>query len=146
MTCLDLDNEVNQIVAELGVTIMETPRLDSDAKYIAIMNTIVLDARLSDRVKLLRLLHELGHAAKHKNNYVLYKRTFALHSKMENEAEEFMIEKMLEVTLGNPEFDPGSFNYVNFLESYEIELRYEPFVKQFMTKYLVRPNSDHIFF
>ena len=65
---------------------------------------------------------------------------------MENEAEEFMIEKMLEVTLGNPEFDPGSFNYVNFLESYEIELRYEPVVKQFMTKYLVRPNSDHIFF
>lgn len=146
MIYLDLDNEVNEIIAELGVTITETPRLDSDAKYIAIMNTIVIDARLSDHVRLLKLLHELGHAAKHKNNYVLYKRTFALHSKMENEAEEFMIEKMLEVTLGNPEFDPGSFNYLNFLESYEIELRYEPFVKQFMTKYLVGANSSNIFF
>ncbi|MCO5478510.1 ImmA/IrrE family metallo-endopeptidase [Enterococcus gallinarum] len=143
---MDLDSEVNEIIDELGVTIKETPRLDSDAKYIAIMNTIVLDARLSDRVKLLRLLHELGHVAKHKNNYVLYKRTFALHSKMENEAEEFMIEKMLEVTINNPEFDPDSFNYVNFLESYEIELRYEPFVKQFMAKYLVGANSDSIFF
>ena len=143
---MDLDNEVNEIIVELGVTIIEAPKLDADARYIPITNTIVIDARLSERVKLLRLLHELGHVAKHKNNYVLYRRSFALHSKMENEAEEFMIEKMLEVTLNNPEFDPGSFNYVNFLESYEIELRYEPFVKQFMTKYLVGPNSDYIFF
>ncbi|MBE6171025.1 MAG: ImmA/IrrE family metallo-endopeptidase [Enterococcus casseliflavus] len=143
---MDLNNEVNEIIDELGVTIIETPRLDSDARYIAIMNTIVLDARLSDHVKTLRLLHELGHAAKHKNNYVLYKKTFALHSKMENEAEEFMIEKMLEVTVNNPDFEPSSFNYVNFLESYEIELRYEPFVKQFMTNYLVGANSNNIFF
>lgn len=143
---MDLDNEVNEIIDELGVSIIETPRLDSDAKYIPLANTIVIDRRLPDRIKLLRLLHELGHAAKHKRNYVLYRRTFALHSKMENEAEEFMIEKMLEATLNNPEFDPGSFNYVNFLESYEIELRYEPFVKQFMTKYLVGPNSDYVFF
>lgn len=146
MICLDLNNEVNEIIDELGVTIIETPRLDSDARYIAMINTIVLDARLSDHVKTLRLLHELGHAAKHKNNYVLYQKTFALHSKMENEAEEFMIEKMLEVTVNNPDFEPSSFNYVNFLESYEIELRYEPFVKQFMTKYLVGANSNNIFF
>lgn len=143
---MDLDNEVNEIIDELGVSIIETPRLDSDAKYIPLANTIVIDRRLPDRIKMLRLLHELGHAAKHKGNYVLYRKTFALHSKMENEAEEFMIEKMLEVTLNNPEFDPGSFNYVNFLESYEIELRYEPFVKQFITKYLVGSNSDYIFF
>lgn len=143
---MDLDNEVKEIIVELGVTIIEAPKLDADARYIPITNTIVIDARLPERVKLLRLLHELGHVAKHKNNYVLYRKSFALHSKMENEAEEFMIEKMLEVTLNNPEFDPGSFNYVNFLESYEIELRYEPFVKQFMTKYLVGSNSDYIFF
>lgn len=146
MIFLDLDNEVKEIIVELGVTIIEAPKLDADARYIPITNTIVIDARLPERVKLLRLLHELGHVAKHKNNYVLYRKSFALHSKMENEAEEFMIEKMLEVTLNNPEFDPGSFNYVNFLESYEIELRYEPFVKQFMTKYLVGSNSDYIFF
>jgi len=144
--CLNLDNEVNDIIKELGVDVIETPELDSDAKYIALMNTIVLDKRLSDKVKILRLLHELGHAAQHKNNYVLYKKTFALHSKMENEAEEFMIEKMLEATMKNPDFEPSSFNYLNFLESYEIEVRYEPVVKDFMTKYLVGSNASKIFF
>lgn len=146
MIVLDIDNELNEIIDELDVTIIETPELDSDAKYIAVMNTIVLDSRLSERIKLLRLLHELGHAAKHKNNYMLYKRTYALHSKMENEAEEFMIEKMLEAKLNEPDFDPSSFNYINFLESYEIETRYEPVVKEFMTKYLVGFNTDNIFF
>lgn len=146
MICLNLDNEVNDIIKELGVDVIETPELDSDAKYIALMNTIVLDKRLSDKVKILRLLHELGHAAQHKNNYVLYKKTFALHSKMENEAEEFMIEKMLEATMKNPDFEPSSFNYLNFLESYEIEVRYEPVVKDFMTKYLVGSNASKIFF
>lgn len=143
---MNLDNEVNDIIKELGVDVIETPELDSDAKYIALMNTIVLDKRLSDKVKILRLLHELGHAAQHKNNYVLYKKTFALHSKMENEAEEFMIEKMLEATMKNPDFEPSSFNYLNFLESYEIEVRYEPVVKDFMTKYLVGSNASKIFF
>ena len=143
---MNLDNEVNDIIKELGVDVIETPELDSDAKYIALMNTIVLDKRLSDKVKILRLLHELGHAAQHKNNYVLYKKTFALHSKMENEAEEFMIEKMLEATMKNPDFEPSSFNYLNFLESYEIEVRYEPVVKDFMTKYIVGSNASKIFF
>lgn len=146
MILLDIDNEVNEIINELGVTVIETPELDSDAKYIAVMDTIVLDSRLSERIKLLRLLHELGHAAKHKNNYLLYKKSFALHSKMENEAEEFMIEKMLEAKLNDPDFEPSSFNYINFLESYDIETRYEPVVKEFMMKYLVGFSTDNIFF
>lgn len=143
---MDIDNEVNEIINELGVTVIETPELDSDAKYIAVMDTIDLDSRLSERIKLLRLLHELGHAAKHKNNYLLYKKSFALHSKMENEAEEFMIEKMLEAKLNDPDFEPSSFNYINFLESYDIETRYEPVVKEFMMKYLVGFSTDNIFF
>lgn len=146
MINLDIDNKVNEIIDELGVTVIETPKLDSDAKYIPVMDTIVLDSRLSERVKLLRLLHELGHAAKHKNNYLLYKKSFALHLKMENEAEEFMIEKMLEARLNDPDFEPSSFNYINFLESYEIEIKYEPVVKELMTKYLVGFNADNIFF
>lgn len=143
---MDLDNEVDKIIDELAVTVLEVPKLDSDARYIAVMNTIIIDSRLPDRIKLLRLLHELGHAAQHKENYVLYRRTYALHSKMENEAEEFMIEKMLEVTLNDPEFNPDSFDCINFLESYEIEVRYEPLVKAFMAEYLVGANANNIFF
>lgn len=141
-----MDRELNEIIETLGVDIIDVPELDADGKYIAAMNTIVLDGRLSERMRTIRLLHELGHACLHKNNYVLYKKTFALHSKMENEAEEYMIEKMLKARFNDPEFEPTSFNYMNFIESYEIETKYEPIVKEFMTRYLVGANANNIFF
>lgn len=137
---------IEKIIDELGVDIRYDAESPKDAYYFSSINLIVINSNLPETPRTLALLHELGHACKHHGNYKLYNQTFALHSKMENEAEEFMIKKMLEAKLNDPDFEPFSFNYINFLESYEIETRYEPVVKEFMTKYLVGFNADNIFF
>lgn len=141
-----MDSLIKKIVEMLQVTVRYTTEIKKDAYCFPNLNLIIINSCNSEREQQKNLLHELGHLAKQRNNYQLYNLTFALHSKMENEAEEFMIEKMLEVKLNDPDFEPSSFNYINFLESYDIETRYEPVVKDFMTKYLVGFSADNIFF
>lgn len=132
--CL-LDSRIKSIINELDVKVKYSDKLDADGHYIATINTIVIKKSLSDQNKILALLHELGHAAKHKENHKMYNLAFSLHSKMENEAEEFMLEKILEIRMNDSEFDPVTFNYVNFLESYKLDLNYESTVKELMTNY-----------
>jgi Zn-dependent peptidase ImmA (M78 family) len=141
-----LDSQIEMIINELGVKVEEKEHLDADGHYIACMNTIAIKANLSEHRRRKTLLHELGHATKHHNNYRLYNLAFALHSKMENEAEEFMIEKMIEARFNDPEFDPSAFNVINFLESHQIDLNYEHVVKEFMLRYSPSVEKSYVFF
>lgn len=141
-----MDSQIEMMLNELGVKVEEREHLDADGHYVACMNTIVIKANLSKYRRQRTLLHELGHASKHHDNYYLYNLAFSLHSKMENEAEEYMIKKMLEVRFNDPDFEPSSFNYMNFIESYEIEAKYAVIVKEFMTHYLVGESASDIFF
>lgn len=143
---LPLEKEINAIIQQLGILIMYVPQLDGLGQYIASLNAIVLDSRLEERERLLVLLHELGHASKHAGNCVLYNRTFALHSKMENEADEFMITKLIEAKVNEPDFEPSSFSITDFLDSYEIDYSYECFVKKFIVKYFGFDNQSALFF
>lgn len=142
---MDLDLSIEEIVKELGV-IVTYDEIEKSAYFLASFNLIVVNCKLSSFQKKIALLHELGHACKHKNNYVLYKKTFSLHSKMEKEAEEFMIEKMIEARFNDPEFELSTFSVTNFLESYQIDYNYEPIVKEFMTRYFTSVEMNPIFF
>ncbi|MEB6147354.1 ImmA/IrrE family metallo-endopeptidase [Enterococcus casseliflavus] len=140
-----MDAKINSIVSQLNVSIVHADKMDADGHYIAAINTIVLDSSLSERKEKVTLLHELGHAAKHMKNYELYNLAFSLRSKMEQEAEEFMIEQMVEVRFHDPEFNPEAFNSINFLESYDLDVKYESVVKEFMTRYMTE-DEGHLFF
>lgn len=143
---LSLESEIDEIINELGIEVIDVPEFDADGCYIAAIDTIILDGRLSPYRRLSSLLHELGHACKHHDNCQLYSTTYSIHSKMENEAEEFMIEKMIEVRTEDPDFNPSTFNSVNFLESYDLDLKYESVVKEFMIHYFVGRDMNSIFF
>ncbi|MFR6670154.1 ImmA/IrrE family metallo-endopeptidase [Enterococcus sp.] len=136
---------VTKIIDELSVTV-KYENIKRPGYYIAKLNIIVINSNLSVFEQTKTLLHELGHASKHFNNYKMYNLAFSLHSKMENEAVEFMIERMIEVRLNDPDFNPATFNSFNFLESYKLDLSYEPVVREFMTNYFVNVNKDYIFF
>lgn len=136
MACLD--REISKLIKELGVDIIYVPELDSDGKYIAAINTIVIDYRLSERDKRRVLLHELGHAAKHQNNYELYNCAYSLHSKMENEANEFMLDSLVQSYIRTVDLDGKYLNYMKFIEDNEIDTRYEFVVKELFTKYIYR--------
>lgn len=133
-----MDREISKLIKELGVDIIYVPELDSDGKYIAAINTIVIDDRLSERDKRRVLLHELGHAAKHQNNYELYNCAYSLHSKMENEANEFMLDSLVQSYIRTVDLDGKYLNYMKFIEDNEIDTRYEFVVKELFTKYIYR--------
>lgn len=130
-----MENSIEEIIDELGVDIVYKDFLDEDGHYIACINTVVLSPNLDEIQERCVLLHELGHAAKHQDNYVLYNRLLGFHLKMENEAEEFMIEKLFTMYVNNPDINPDIFNSIYFLNIHELDLSYEAFVKDLFTEY-----------
>ncbi|MEG0619178.1 MAG: ImmA/IrrE family metallo-endopeptidase [Bacilli bacterium] len=125
---------LKNIIEELKVKIIYDDNLEKQGHYIASCNTIVISNSLDNRTRSLVLLHELGHAAMHQDNYRLYKLTYSMHSKMENEAEEFVIEETLEVYLSSGLFEVNQINYIHFLELNEFDSKYEPFIKKLLQK------------
>ena len=61
-----------------------------------------------------------------------------MHYKMETEADLFMINRIMEHRFNDSDFDPDSFNYINFLESYELNPNYESVVKEMVKSYYMR--------
>ena len=93
-------------------------------------NIILINSNQNEFYQTKAILHELGHAAKHKGEMELYNLAFSLHSKMENEAEEFMIENLIKHYAEYT--DQDNANWLKFMEDYEIEPKYEFVVKEMM--------------
>lgn len=141
-----MENQIRWIIKELNVTVFYDECSEEPGIYLPHLNIIIINAMLSEFEKVKALLHELGHASKHHNNYKMYNLTFTLHSKMENEAEEFMVKKIVESRLADPDFNANSFNYVDFLESCDLDLSYEPVVKEIVSNYAADDGLYPIFF
>ena len=133
-----LSIRLKNIIEELKVKIIYDNCLEKDGHYIASCNIIVINNNLDESDKTLVLLHELGHAAMHQDNYYLYKLTYSLHLKMENEAEEFMIEETLESYLSSGLLEVTQINCVNFLEENKFNTRYEPFIKNLIQQKIAK--------
>lgn len=109
---------LKNIIEELRVKIVYEDCLEVNGHYIATINTIVINNNLNDYQKSKVLLHELGHAAMHQDNYRLYKLTFALHSKIENQADNYMIDSFIEE-------NDNQFNYSMIMEEFSIGIGYD---------------------
>lgn len=129
-----LESQIKKIVDGLGVEIILSDSLDADGHYISAIDTIIINDTLSDWKKRKALLHELGHASKHKKNSYLYNLTFSLHSKMEYEANCYMIEKLLDDYLLKTELDPHEVNYMKFIDDIKLDHCYEPIVKNMLVE------------
>lgn len=110
--------EIASIVKKLAVTVYYDDSLEDKGKYLPILNIIVINNSLDDFYKKQALLHELGHAAEDMNNYELYKRTYALKSKMEFSANRFMINFMIDENEGN-------YNYSKLVEEFNLGMGYD---------------------
>lgn len=132
---------MSKIIRKLNVNIEYSYYLDGDGHYIASFDTIVLNANLNEQDELIVLLHELGHAAYHKEEYILYDKIFSYHSKMECQAGEYMIEHLLELYLDNPDIDPTAVNTIAFLEMNDLDLSYEGYVRDLLFDYVLITES-----
>ncbi len=127
-----MESQTNMIINELSVSIIEKEFLDANGHYIAEINAIVVKSSLSNWDKEKTILHELGHACKHHKDYYLYNLAFSLHSKMEYEADCYMIEKLLDGYLVNTNMELSEVNYMKFIEDTDINPYYEPIVKNML--------------
>lgn len=109
---------------------MYDPNIDDSGHYIAAYNIVVLCSTLNEYEMTKTLLHELGHAAKHQKNEALYCATFAMHAKMENEADEFMIRHLVRQYMELPEANPSTVNYLDFIEKNSLSMNMAPIVRE----------------
>lgn len=113
-----MDRRIKEIIDSLGVALEYREGLDSDGYFISAINTIVIKADLSEWKMKLALLHELGHASKHYNNGRLYNISFSLYSKMENEANLYMINTIIEE-------NEGQYNFTQLIDEFDIGMGYD---------------------
>lgn len=125
-----LNSHIRYLIEKLEVTIIYGDGFNSAGMYFEEENIILINSNQNDFYKAKTLLHELGHAAKHKGEMSLYNLAFSLHSKMENEAEEFMIENLIKHYAEYT--DQDNANWLKFMEDYKIEPKYEFVVKEMM--------------
>lgn len=125
-----MDKKIRDIVNELEVEIYYSPDLDDAGHYIPQYNLITINSRQDEYGMTKALLHELGHAAEHQGNESLYRATFSMHAKMENEAEEFMIRHLVRQYMELAEANPASVNYVDFIEKNELDMNMAAIVRE----------------
>lgn len=129
---MDIDRQIRDLIEQLNLNIIYCEDMDKKGYYIENTNIIAIKQGLSYTDEILVLLHEIGHAAKHKGESKIYNLTFALHSKYENEAETYMFEKLIPYYLS--QVDKEYINWLHFMEIYKIDMKYQ-YVVQNLLKY-----------
>ncbi|MGX7200034.1 ImmA/IrrE family metallo-endopeptidase [Enterococcus nangangensis] len=129
------DNEIKDLIKQLGVQIRFSMDLDNEGYYIPEAKLIVLDTKLSELEQKKALLHELSHAAKHNGNLELYRATYNARAKMEREADDLMLRMLLKKYLSNSELETKDLNCIKFLECNHLDLAFENRVKEIIAMY-----------
>ena len=128
-----MDSRIKALLSEQQIT-LKYDELDCGGLYVDELNWIIVDNRLNEHEQEKVILHELGHAAKQKGLSNLYNATTALHTKMEAEANRFMIREELENY--RLEYDETELSPVKFLESFGLPLAFEPYVSKVLSELL----------
>lgn len=125
---------IQEIIKELGVAVI-VGELDNPGYYIPELSAIFIDQSLSEMEHKVVLLHELGHAAKQRDEYCLYQATMTMKAKMEYGANHFMIHYLFSHYILVTGDDPYSVNYLEFMRQNDIPSRDENIVKEVIANY-----------
>lgn len=112
--------------------------IESSGYYLPNYRSIIANQLLSEHQLKQVILHELKHVVSHSDYILLYKTSFSYHSKMECEANEFMLKKVLYEYLDEFDVYPATVNAINFIESNGFDLNYESYVKKLLAQYTIR--------
>lgn len=129
-----MDLTLQEIIDRLQVVVITAP-LDHPGYYLPDLNTIYVDEELDEQEHEMVLLHELGHAAKHKNELVLYHATVNMKLKMEYGANSFMIEHLFNKYVNATGTEPAAVNYLDFMKQVGIPEKHADIVKKIISKY-----------
>lgn len=98
------------MIEELGVSVkLSDTKLDTPAIYFDEINLIIIDCTLNDINQKYTL-----HAAKNKGEYSIYTKTKTARYKMERQANEFMVNEILNEYIATTGVESININYLNF--------------------------------
>ncbi|MEQ7298044.1 ImmA/IrrE family metallo-endopeptidase [Enterococcus avium] len=125
--------EVRALLEKYGI-ILKILDLDSPGFYISEIRTMFVSSYLNDFDAIKVILHEAGHGVLHDDLQEIYKIS-KFHSKMEYEADYFMMVELVKIYIYLADIDINQFNYMQFMEQSELDLRYQDQVKQIAYEY-----------
>lgn len=102
--------------------------LEDDGYFDPLLKIVFVNQNLSEENQKKVIYHEIGHGKLHIELAALYKLPVP-HSKMENEADKFMISRLLEDYISVSGVEASQINYMKFIEDNELDSRYEDIVK-----------------
>lgn len=125
---LGINRKIKDLLNDLDVIVGYDPNLDCDGRYIASFNFIAINSSISEEKQTLALLHELGHACKRHNCLDRFDRLLN-GSKLEREANAFLIGETIEQYLSVNNLDPEQVNGVTLLDDMGLDYSYLPVIK-----------------
>lgn len=109
-------NELRSQLDELGVKIV-VREMEKNGYYVPAWKIIFVNQKLSDEEMKRVIVHEMKHVIDHEDYVALYK-NFVAHSKMENEANNFMVNYIINE-------NDGFYNYSQVIETFDIGMGYD---------------------
>lgn len=125
---------IKRIIGELGVVVI-VGKLDNPGYYDPVHNAIFVNEGLDELQHEIVLVHELGHAALQQSEYELYDATINMKSKMEYEANYFMIEWLFDKYVKVTDIDPEDVNAFEFMRQNDIPSKDEYMVREIIANY-----------
>lgn len=119
-----------------NIHIEYSSRVDFDAKMFDIPKgpVIIVNSTLSEGKQELAILHELGHDIYDKDTCGSYKSNDKVHTKMEVDANKFMLRETLNVYSSENNVDPQDINSIKFLESHDLNLNLNDLTRSLINK------------
>lgn len=118
---------LEKVLNECGIEIVAV-NMDSDGCYVSELNSIFINSSLSEDERKKVIYHEIKHVVDHKEFIELYK-IFYFRTKMEYEADRFMIENLLYDFLSECHIDPYQINIFSFMDYYELDYNCESTIR-----------------
>lgn len=125
---LYINQKIKDLLSELDISISYDPNLDDDGRYISEFNFIALNSSIPEERQIMALLHELGHACEHHNCLDRFDRLLN-GSKLEREANNFLIGETVEQYLSINDLAPDQVNGIALLDDMGLDYSYLPVIK-----------------
>lgn len=109
-------DKIRKLLAKNEITLMIT-ETGSEGFYVPKLRTMFVDQNLSEEKQKRVILHETKHALDHTEYAALYQ-SVVQHTKMESEANNFMIDYLIEES-------GGHFDYTTVVEKFKLGLGWE---------------------
>lgn len=125
-------NKTLEVLKNEGVEVFFLPLEESG--YALLKNkTIVVNENLKEDKQKKVILHELGHFKQ--TDYLTLYQNEIVHSKMEAEANEFMVESLVKEYIEENNLEKDQLNPVKLLEWTGLDAKYQEYVEQFLYAY-----------